>query len=531
MSGSVPRRRFLRAATLASGGAAFVAIPGCSRTPATIEADCCIVGAGYAGLSAALRLKQAGRSVVVLEARERVGGRIWSDQLSDGTAIDIGGHWVGPSQQRMLGLAKAMDVPIFESYVAGATAYLGPDGEVRKKLPESITREIDAGLAELDTMADSVPVDSPHLAPRAALWDSQTVGMWLTENVRDPYARELLMITVLDALVVAPEQSLLWVLSLIRSRGGTRSMMTEPDAQGVEGGAQAIALKIAEVLGTDIHLNCPVRQIKQTPSRVEVISDGTVVRARRAIVSVPRTLAGYIDFDPILPPDAAQFLQRMPMGSIIKATVVYDEAFWRGDGLSGNSWNVGSPVYATADGGLSPGRDRPGLLGAFVAGGNARILGRMSPADRRTTIIEELVKLFGPRAAQLSSSIHYPPTGIPYIDHNWSEEQWTRGDYAGYLPPGVLTGYATRSANPSNAFTGPAPRRPPNGTRTWRERCSRVSGLPRKCSQPPIDAAVPIDPPQLPVQFGARFSAKATAPSLASLDANTGMMILACSRH
>ncbi|MGD9621952.1 MAG: flavin monoamine oxidase family protein [Mycolicibacterium sp.] len=450
MDSDLSRRRFAKTAALAIGGATSVAAGACSQ-PASqniIEAEYCVVGAGYAGLTAALRLTEAGHSVCVLEARDRVGGRIWSAQLSDGTAIDIGGHWVGPSQSRILGLAKEMDIPIFSSYTTGEIRYLDPQGKTLGRLPDAITAEVDEALASLDAMAAAVSADTPQLAPQANEWDGQTVSSWLNANVKSAFARDLVMLSVLDALVVAPEQSLLWALALIRGDGGMTTMMGDADAQAVEGGAQAIALRMADVLGRAIHLGCPVRKITQTSSGVEVSSGEKTVRARRVIVSVPRPLVGYIEFDPVLAADSAQLLQRIPMGSIVKATLVYDEAFWRSDGLSGNSWNVGSPVYTTADGGLAPGRDRPGLLGAFVAGEDARRLGRMSVGERQRVIVEEVVKLFGPKAAQLSQTIHFPPTGLPYIDHNWSEEQWTRGDYGGYLPPGALTGFGAEIRRP-----------------------------------------------------------------------------------
>ena len=310
MSGGIGRRRFLVAGALTSSGiglqlAAFPTKAN-AQSAEPIEVDFCVVGAGYAGLTAALRLQQVGRSVGVLEARDRVGGRIWSALLSDGTPIDLGGQWVGPRQRRIHALAEEMKVPI----------------------------------------------------------------------------------------------------------------------------------------------KSPVYQITQDATSVEVVSDEIKVRARRVIVTVPRTLADGIEFDPILPADAAQLIQRMPMGSVIKATLVYDEAFWRQDGLSGASLNPSSPVSATADGGYEPGRDRPGLMVAFVGGESARVLGRMTPARRQDVIVGELVKLFGPKAAQLSQNIVYQPTGLPYIDHNWSEEEWTRGDYAAYLPPGVLTGYGAEIRKP-----------------------------------------------------------------------------------
>ncbi len=159
------------------------------------------------------------------------------------------------------------------------------------------------------------------------------------------------------------------------------------------------------------------------------------------IVTIPPTLTGHIHYDPPLPPDRAQLVQRMPMGSVIKATLVYDEAFWRHEGLSGGSIALSSPVVSTLDGGLAPGEDKPGLLIAFIGGNSARTLGRLRPAKRQQIVVDTIAARFGPRATHLSQRVVYPPTGLPYIDHNWAEEEWTRGDFSAYLPPGALTGF------------------------------------------------------------------------------------------
>ncbi len=356
---------------------------------------------------------------------------------------------MGPSQRRILALAAEMKVSVYTSNTVGSAVYLNKEGKAVQDLPPHVKAEMEEAIRKLDAMSTEVPLETPWLAPQAALWDLQTIGGWAAENLKDPYARDLLLVDILGSIgPVAPEQSLLWALVAFRGAGGIDNMLTDEGAQGIEGGAQAVALKISEHLGDRIHLRQPVRQIVQDEGGVSVSSETLTVRARRVIVSVPRTLASYIKFAPILPADSAQLLQRIPMGSVIKATVVYDEAFWRKMGFSGGSLNVGSHVSSTADGGLAPGIDRPGLMIAFIGSESARVLGRMTQAQRQEIVVGELVKLFGPKAAELSRSIVYPPTGLAYIDHNWSEEEWTRGDYAAFLQPGVLTGYGQEIRKP-----------------------------------------------------------------------------------
>ena len=93
--------------------------------PGHLEADVCIAGAGFAGLTAARRLRQAGRSVVVLEARDRVGGRIWTDHLSDGSPIDRGGAWLAPQHEAVFRLAGEVGVSTYKTWVKGAHLLVG----------------------------------------------------------------------------------------------------------------------------------------------------------------------------------------------------------------------------------------------------------------------------------------------------------------------------------------------------------------------------------------------------------------------
>ena len=286
------------------------------------------------------------------------------------------------------------------------------EGGAVRDLPAPVATEMEDAREKLDAMAAEVPLETPWLAPQAAAWDMETIGSWIADNVKTPYVRDLLAVEVLGSIgPVAPEQSLLWALFAFHAAGGLTTMLTDEGAQAIEGGAQAVALKVAAALGDKVHLNNPVRKITQDARGVEVTADSIVVRARRVIVTVPRTLAGSIRFDPILPADAAQLIQRIPMGSVIKATLVYDEAFWRQDGLSGGSLNVGSPVSSTADGGLASGQDHPGLLIAFIGAESARALGRMSPAERQKIVVGECVKLFGPKAAATFAERRLSPDG------------------------------------------------------------------------------------------------------------------------
>jgi len=152
-----------------------------------IDADVCVVGAGYAGLVAARRLHHAGRSVVVLEARDRVGGRIWTQHLADGSPVDRGGAWLGPKHDAIFGLAGEVGVSTYKTWVKGAHL-LVDGGRTRRytglipKISPRAVVTIALAQAKLNRMAGHVPVDAPWSAKRAAEWDTRSIAWWLERS-------------------------------------------------------------------------------------------------------------------------------------------------------------------------------------------------------------------------------------------------------------------------------------------------------------------------------------------------------------
>lgn len=188
-----------------------------------------------------------------------------------------------------------------------------------------------------------------------------------------------------------------------------------------------MANRMAADLGEAIHMGCPVRDIVLDASRVHVHGGDILVRARRALVTLPPALAASLRYDPKLPAERALFLQRMPSGSVVKIALIYDEPFWRSDGLCGESVALHSPIETTLD--ASPGTGRPGVLAAFSFGPLARKFATLGSIERRRIVIDTLVERFGARAAK----------PIHYHELDWAEEAWTRGCYLAHMPPGVLT--------------------------------------------------------------------------------------------
>ena len=412
----------------------------------TREADVCVVGAGLAGLTAARRLSQAGRSVVVLEARERVGGRVWTKTSRDGVPVDMGGCFVGPHHDRMHALAKEMGVATFKTFVDGDNV-LATGGKVRRyrgDIPRvSPVALLSAGqaIARLNAMAKKVPVDAPWDAPRAAEWDALSVRAWLSAaRVPTRLARDLIEATVRACFAAdLSEVSLLNWLFLARSAGGIESLMNiaggYQDAQ-FEGGVGQIPDAVAAELGAAVVLGSPVTAVRQTGDRVEVTGDGGVVAARRVVLALPRALAAGIRFDPALPADHALLVHQVPAGTEVKMVAIYDSPFWRGDGVSGATVATDDEIEVTLDTG-QPNHSQ-GVVAGYSAGPRARALAALGEGERRAVFVRMLTRRLGPAAA----------SPVEVMEQNWAEERWTRGCSMGHFPTGVLTQYGRRLREP-----------------------------------------------------------------------------------
>jgi monoamine oxidase len=428
-----------------------------------LEADVAIVGAGLAGLVAARQLAAAGARPLVVEARDRVGGRLLNEEIGDGKVVEVGGQWIGPTQDRIAALAAAIGVATFPTYDEGrqvvemdgsratfagsfTDASLGLVRDLSKAISPLALIDFEQARVRLDRMARRVPLEAPWEMPKARLRDGQTFATWVRRNTRTAAARSLFELATEAVWAAEPaDVSLLHVLFYTRSGSGFNSLIgTNGGAQQdrFHGGSQRIALLMAEQLGPErVRLGSPVRRIEHGGDGIVAHaaggSGGSVsVRAQRAIVAVPPTIAGRIDYDPPLPALRDQLTQRMPQGSVIKTMAIYDVPFWRQEGLSGQATSDVGPARVTFDN--SPPDGSPGVLLGFLEGRFARHWATRPAAERREAILAGHARLFGAQAAQ----------PVAFIERVWAEEEWTRGCYGCLMTTGGWTEYGRALREP-----------------------------------------------------------------------------------
>jgi len=406
------------------------------------EADVVVVGAGLAGLSAARALVAAGRSVTVLEARNRVGGRTEGGEL-EGAPVELGGTWLGEGHNEMYALVEALGLETFPTWndagklmvdLGGKQSRIGSNKGATPKLNPFVLADLAQALARWERLAHSIDPAKPWAHPKADHLDGQTWETWIRRNVRTSTGRDYFRV-VAEAVFSADarDMSLLHALFYTVSNADLETIIsTDRGAQKdrVVGGSVLVSQRLAADL--DVRLGEPVVTVAQDDRGVTLTTrSGATYRAQQVVIAVPPTLAGRLHYDPVLPAWRDQLTQKTPAGTVVKTFAAYPTPFWRDAGLNGQAISDRGPVKVTFD--VSPPDAKVGVLLGFIEAGDARRWQRLGPAERRRQVIDCFVRYFGPEAAE----------PISYLEKDWSAEEFSRGCYGAHFAPGVWTSYGT----------------------------------------------------------------------------------------
>jgi monoamine oxidase len=397
--------------------------------------DVVVVGAGLSGLCAARRLRAQGASVVVVEARDRVGGRTRTEQIGLGT-FDVGGQWIGPGQKRVHALANELGIQTFPTYTDGKKL-LEVEGKVstyRRSIPSmSVPNliQMQGALSYLKRVRKRISPTGPMSAEGAEALDGETLETWRARFVKSSKINAVMDAAIRTIFGAEPrELSALYFLMYLNAGGG---MLSLSEARGgaqqdrFVSGAQSISQAIAKELGDSVTLGLPVRRLVQSEDGVDAVSAVRKIGGRFAIVAVPPPLAGRVEYEPSVSVGRDQVTQRFAMGAAVKVLLTYQSAFWRKAGFSGEVVSSDGPLSVVYDN-TSHDERQPALIG-FVVGSQARQWSAQPLSDRQRRVVGALERYFGEEARSFQE----------YRELDWGAEPWSRGCPVGGLPPGVLT--------------------------------------------------------------------------------------------
>jgi monoamine oxidase len=389
--------------------------------------DAIVIGAGLSGLVCARRLAAAGAAAIVVEARPRVGGRLWTGKVGD-AVVDLGGQWLSVDQPRLLALAAELGVPSVAPRRAGR-AVIDDDGRAHglfAQLRVAISQW--RAVRRIDRMMRAIPPGAPAEAKGAAALDAIALGPWLAGTIGDPVARA--RIAMHAELVFAADPaglSLLAYLARLGTTGGFAPRGPELPGGGREhrfiGGAQILALRLADPLGAAVHLGASAQAIEPDGTSLVVRTPAGSHAARHVVLALPPSLA--IRIAPALPEPVRRLAAATQAGSVVKCFAAYDRAFWRDAGRSGEAYRPRGTVRAVVD--ASAPEDGTAVLLAFVVGPEAAAWHARDPEDRRREVLDTLGELFGDPAR----------APLDYLEADWGAEPWSAGCVAG-TPPGAL---------------------------------------------------------------------------------------------
>jgi len=407
--------------------------------------DTVIVGAGVTGLTTAWRLTQAGQDVLVLEARDRTGGRLRTED-HNGSDFEIGGQWVSPDQEALIALVAELGLETYSRFRDGESLYVDRAGVARRftgeDLPvdEQTAKEIDRIIGVIDDLAALMDPDRPWEHPQAAELDRVSFDQWLLAQTDDVEARDNIALYLGPAMLTKPTWSFSALTAVLMSASaGSFTHLVDADFildKRVVGGLASVPSALAERLGDKVRLSADVTHVAWDADGATVTVNGEEVRATNVVLALPPTHVRRIRISPELPAEHRHAREHQSFGLVIKVQAEYDTPFWRGTGLSGTGFGPWQRVHEVYDNTLN-GADKGTLVG-FVSDVNADEVGRLSDDARRARVLASLAAYFGEQAL----------TPCTYVESDWQHQELTGGAYATSFDVGSLTRYGAKLHEP-----------------------------------------------------------------------------------
>ncbi|MEO5665641.1 MAG: NAD(P)/FAD-dependent oxidoreductase [Nocardioides sp.] len=400
--------------------------------------DTVVIGGGVTGLTAAWRLTEAGQDVVVLEARDRVGGRLRSER-HDGSLFEIGGQWVSPDQEALIGLLDELGLETYSRHREGESVYVDRAGVARRftgeDLPvdEQTGKEIERIIGVIDDLAAHMDPDRPWEHPQADRLDRVSFAQWLDEQTDDQEARDNIALYLGPAMLTKPTWSFSALTAVLMSASaGSFTNLVDADFildKRVVGGLASVPAALAERLGDRVRLSSDVTQVAWDSEGATVTVNGEQLRATSVVLALPPTHVRRIRIEPELPAEHRHAREHQSFGLVIKVQAEYVAPFWRQLGLSGTGFAPYELVHEVYDN--TPDGSTTGHLVGFVSDVNADAVGRLSDEERRARVLASIAAYFGDAALTPSA----------YVESDWQHQELTGGAYATSFDVGSLTRY------------------------------------------------------------------------------------------
>ncbi|XP_070573962.1 amine oxidase [flavin-containing] B-like [Ptychodera flava] len=413
--------------------------------------DVIIVGAGISGMSAAKLMHGLGLKVLVLEAKDRVGGRTYTMRDPSYQYADVGAEYIGPTQNRILRMTKELGIKHFKTYDEGM-GIMELDGATYKVTNEtphvnSLTKLLDMNhlTNAIDRATEKLSLEDPWNSENAEYLDSITMDEWFRKTLWTTTGRELgrVAVNMLTGQEPALISALFFLWYIKSGQGIYRFNSITKVKHGAQerrmvGGTMQVREKIAQLLGKDVLFNSPVVSVEDDVEQVTVTTgDGKQYKANHVIVALPILLQSKISFSPPLPEGKQKLIDLIDDNTLslpgTKTILFYEKPFWRekgfnGEVLSSDSFVKGSLDDTKADGSLP-------ALAVFVDG---MPLQSLSVEKRHRKICQHFAKHFDAEEA-----MH--PVNI--VEYDFIEDEYT-AECVNVLPPGALTRYGRYIRSP-----------------------------------------------------------------------------------